>query len=80
MKTKSLVYSCKYIVKAKDILYYDDIELLGRVYKITTKFLWFKSKVSYEIQIDEPNFNRDLLGIISLYNRLELYKHRLLND
>lgn len=80
MKTKSLVYSHKYIVKAKDILYYDDIELLGRVYKITTKFLWFKPKVSYEIQIDEPNFNRDLLGIISLYNRLELYKHRLLND
>ena len=80
MKTKSLVYSCKYIVKSKDILYYDDIELLGRVYKVTTKFLWFKPKVSYEIQIDEPNSNRDLLGIISLYNRLELYKHRLLND
>ena len=80
MKTKSLVYSCKYIVKAKDVFYYDDIELLGRVYKVTTKFLWLKAKGSYKIQIDEPNFNRDLLGIISLYNRLELYKHRLLND
>ena len=79
MKTKNLVYSCKYIVKGKDILYYADIELLGRVYKITTKFLWFKPKISYEIRIDEPNFNRDLLGVTSLYNRLELYKHKLLN-
>ena len=80
MKTKSLVYSCKYIVKGKDILYYADIELLGRVYKITTKFLWFKRKIAYEIRIDEPNFNRDLLGVTSLYNRLELYKHKLLNN
>ena len=80
MKTKNLVYSCKYIVKGKDILYYADIELLGRVYKITTKFLWFTPKISYEIRIDEPNFNRDLLGVTSLYNRLELYKHKLLNN
>ena len=80
MKTKNLVYSHKYIVKAKDVFYYDDIELLGRVYKVTTKFLWFKPKISYEIRIDEPNFNRDLLGITSLYNRLELYKHKLLNN
>lgn len=51
MKTKRLIFSNIYKVR---IPFYENVEIIGKIYRITSKFLWFKYKTSYEIKVDSP--------------------------